>query len=216
LLKSFIGWDFQFNCVSMESLLTIISFLIDDRSLDLVVRLYNMSGFRTETMYDNYIVMKSMFLVVKLSSHLIIGYASLAIFLSWTTHKQHQNYSKTKNFSINQNFNSQTLYSYYNFVQKWRCFSRSQTLPYILTKRKLLKKFPKTYSPHDSPNNQKETTSHGSPCDSTIDHKKTTSHGSPCDSTIDHKKTTSHGSPCDFTINHKKTTSHGFPMWFHN
>jgi hypothetical protein len=46
------------------------------------VVLYNMNGFRIETMYDYYIVMKSMFLVVKLSSHLIIGYASLTILLS--------------------------------------------------------------------------------------------------------------------------------------
>jgi len=43
--------------------------------------LYNMSGFRTETMYDYYIAMKSMFLVVKLSSHPSIGYASLTILL---------------------------------------------------------------------------------------------------------------------------------------
>ncbi len=40
-----------------------------------------MNGFRIEIMYDYYIAMKSMFLVVKLSSHLSIGYASLAILL---------------------------------------------------------------------------------------------------------------------------------------
>jgi hypothetical protein len=40
-----------------------------------------MNGFRTETMYDYYIAMISMFLVVKLSSHFSIGYASLTIFL---------------------------------------------------------------------------------------------------------------------------------------
>jgi len=68
-------------------------------------------------MYDYYIVMKSMFSVLKLSFHLIIGYASLIILLSWATHKQHQKYSKTKSFFKNQNFNSQTLYSYHNFVQ---------------------------------------------------------------------------------------------------
>jgi len=61
--------------------------------------MYHTSGFRTETMYDYYIVMEFMFLVVKLSSHPTIGYASLTILLPWTTHKQHQNYSKTKNFS---------------------------------------------------------------------------------------------------------------------
>jgi hypothetical protein len=43
------------------------------------VLVYNTSRFKTETMYDYYIVMKSMFLVVKLSSHPIIGYASLTI-----------------------------------------------------------------------------------------------------------------------------------------
>ncbi len=45
------------------------------------VGLYNTSGFMTETMYDYYIVMKSMFLVVKLSFHSSIGYASLTILL---------------------------------------------------------------------------------------------------------------------------------------
>jgi hypothetical protein len=44
--------------------------------------MYNMSGFRTKTMYDYYIIMKSMFLVVKLSSHPTIGYASSTILLS--------------------------------------------------------------------------------------------------------------------------------------
>jgi len=72
--------------------------------------LYYMSGFRTETMYDYYIVMKSMFLVVKLSSQPTTGYANLTILLPWTTHKQHQNYSKTKRFFQNQNFHS------HNFV----------------------------------------------------------------------------------------------------
>jgi hypothetical protein len=52
-----------------------------------------------------------------------------------------------------------------------------KTPPNILTKRKLLKKLPKTYPPQDSPNNQKEP-----------NHKKTKSHGSPCDSTINHTK----------------------------
>jgi hypothetical protein len=89
-------------------------------------------------------------------------------------------------------------------------FSRSQTSSYILTKRKLIKKLPKTYPPHGSSNSQKETKSHGSPCDSTINHKRRTSHGSSCDYIINHKKTTSHGSPCDSTIYHKKI-SHGSP-----
>jgi hypothetical protein len=53
----------------------------------------------TEIMYDYYIAMKSMFLVVKLSSHSSIGYVSLSILLPWITHKQHQNYSKPKAFS---------------------------------------------------------------------------------------------------------------------
>ncbi len=36
--------------------------------------LYNMNRFKTETMYDYYIPMKFMLLVVKLSSHTSIGY----------------------------------------------------------------------------------------------------------------------------------------------
>jgi len=82
-----------------------------------LVVLYNMNGFRIETMYDYYIAMKSMFLIVKLSSHSFIGYASLTILLLWTTHKQHQNYSKPKAFQNQNNQFSQTLYSYHNFVQ---------------------------------------------------------------------------------------------------
>jgi len=146
-------------------------------------------------MYDFYIVMKSMFLVVKLSSHPSTSYASLIIFLPWITHKQHQNYSKPKVFQ-NQNFNSHKLCIHIIIFYKWRSFSRSQTPPYILTKRKLIKKLSKTKS-------------HGSPCDSKINHKETTSHGSPRDSTINYKETTSHNSPWDSTINHKKTISHG-------
>ncbi len=48
--------------------------------------------------------------------------------------------------------------------------------------KELIKKLPKTYPPHGSPNNQKEQ-----------NHKETKSHGSPFDSTINHKETTSHG-----------------------
>jgi hypothetical protein len=152
-------------------------------------------------------------------------------------HELHINNTKTiqkpkKNFSKIKTSILTTLYSYHNFVQKWRCFSRSQTPPYILTIRKQLKKLLKTYPPHGSPNNQKKTKSHGSPCDSPINHKeqhhmvphvipqlitrKQHHMVSPCDSTINHKQTTSHDSPCDSIINHKQTTSHGFPMWFHN
>jgi len=143
-------------------------------------------------MYDYYITMKSMFLVVKLSSHPSIRYASLTILLPWTTHEQHQNYWKPKVFQ-NQNFNSHNLCIHTITLYKWRCFSRSQTTPYILTKRKLIKKLLKIDSPHGSPNNQKETKSHGSPCDSTINQKETRSHGSPCDFTINDKETTLHG-----------------------
>jgi hypothetical protein len=42
---------------------------------------YNTNGFGTETMYDYYIDMKSMFLVVKLFFHSSIVYASFTIFL---------------------------------------------------------------------------------------------------------------------------------------
>ncbi len=130
-------------------------------------------------------------------------------------HDLHTNYTKIiqKPFQ-NQNFNSHKLCIHTITLYKWRCFSRSQTLPYILTKRKLIKKLPKTYPSHGSPNNQKETKSHGSLSDSTINHKKTTSHGSPCESTINHKETTSDGSPSDSTINHKETTSDGSPSDF--
>jgi hypothetical protein len=77
----------------------------------------NTNRFRTETMYDYYIAMKSMFLVVKLSSHSSIGYASLTIYLPWTTDKQHQNYSKPKVLQNPKLQFSQTFYSYHNFVQ---------------------------------------------------------------------------------------------------
>jgi hypothetical protein len=151
-------------------------------------------------------------------------------------HELHINNTKTiqkpKSFSKIKTSILTTLYSYHNFVQKWRCLSRSQTPPYKLIKRNLLKKLLKTYPSQGSPNNQKKTKSHGSPCDSTINHKEQHHMVSPCDSTINHKKqhhmvspcdsTINHKeqhhmvSPCDSTINHKKTISHGFPMWFHN
>ncbi len=63
-----------------------------------LVGVYNTNGFGTETMYDYYIVMKSMFLVVKLFSHPSIVYASFTILLPWIKHKQHQNHSKLKAF----------------------------------------------------------------------------------------------------------------------
>ncbi len=142
----------------------------DDTNVPIEV-LYNTNRFRTETMYDYYIIMKSMFLVAKLFSHPFIGYANFTILLPWTKHKQHQNHSKSKAFQ-NQNFNSHKLYIHTITLYKWKCFSRSQTPPSILIKRKLIKKLSKTYSPHGSPNNQKETKSHGPPCDSTINHRK--------------------------------------------
>jgi len=67
-----------------------------------VVTLYNTNGFGTQTMYDYYIAMKSMFLVAKLFSHPFIVYASLTILLPWTKHKQHQNHSKLKARSFSQ------------------------------------------------------------------------------------------------------------------
>jgi len=90
------------------------------------VYLYNTNGFKTETMYDYYIVMKSMFLVVKLSSHSSIVYVSITILLLWTTHKQRQNYSKPKAFKNPKLPFSQTFYSSHNFGTKSRCPSRSQ------------------------------------------------------------------------------------------
>jgi hypothetical protein len=60
--------------------------------------MYNTNEFGTEIMYDYYIAMKSMFLVVKLFFHLSIVYASSTILLPWTKHKQHQNHSKPKAF----------------------------------------------------------------------------------------------------------------------
>jgi hypothetical protein len=44
-------------------------------------KMYNMNGFRIETMYDYYIAMKSMFLVVKLFSHPSIVYGNFTILL---------------------------------------------------------------------------------------------------------------------------------------
>jgi len=58
--------------------------------------MYNMNEFRIKTMYDYYIVMKSMFLVAKLFSHPSIGYANLSILFPWTKHKQHQNQKSFK------------------------------------------------------------------------------------------------------------------------
>jgi len=53
---------------------------------------------KTKIMYDYYIAMTSMFLVVKLFSHPSIVYANFTILLPWTKHKQHQNHFKPKAF----------------------------------------------------------------------------------------------------------------------
>jgi hypothetical protein len=89
------------------------------------VAMYNTNGFGTETMYDYYIVIKSLFLVVKLFSHPSIVFASFTIFLPWTKHKQHQNHSKPKAFKKKQNFNSNKLCIHTIILYKWRCLSRS-------------------------------------------------------------------------------------------
>ncbi len=87
-----------------------------------MMALYNTNGFRTETMYDYYIVMISMFLVAKLFSNPSISYASLIILLPWTNH---QNLSKPKlQFS-------QSLHSYHNFVQMKVSFKVTNTPLYI-------------------------------------------------------------------------------------
>jgi len=109
-------------------------------------------------------------------------------------HELHTNNTKTiqKLFKI-LNFHSHKLSIHIITFHKMKGVLQShKTPPYILTKRKLIKKLPKTYP------------SHGFPCDSTINDKKTTSHGFPCDSTINHKGTKSHGSPCDSTIIKRK------------
>ncbi len=89
--------------------------------------LYNTNGFRTKTMYDYYIVMKSMFLVVKLSSHYSIGYASLIISptmnYTYTTLKLF----KTKSLSKLKLQFLETLYSYHNFIQMKMFFKVTNT-----------------------------------------------------------------------------------------
>jgi hypothetical protein len=68
--------------------------------------MYNMNEFGTETMYDYYIAIKFMFLIIKLFFHLSIVYASFIIF-----------YHELNNTKIipnqkpfkNQNFNSNKL-----------------------------------------------------------------------------------------------------------
>jgi hypothetical protein len=81
------------------------------------MQMYNMNGFKTETTYDYYIAMKSMFLVVKLSFH-------PSIWLCNSHHSPIMNYIqttpklfKTKSLSKSKLQFSQTLYSYHNFVQ---------------------------------------------------------------------------------------------------
>jgi len=141
--------------------------------------MYNMNGFGTETMYDYYIAMKSMFLVAKSFYHPSIVYASLTFLLSWSKHKQHQNHSKPKAFQ-NQNFNSHKLCIHSITLYKWRWFLRSQTPPYILTKRKPVKKLLK-FIHHKVPQIIKKKQNHKVPhvipqlitcctCDSTINH----------------------------------------------
>jgi hypothetical protein len=71
-----VGNDYGYSLSSSKKLVPRSSWNFDSTKR---MVLYYTSGFRIETMYNYYIVMKSMFLVVKLSSHLTIGYASLTI-----------------------------------------------------------------------------------------------------------------------------------------
>jgi hypothetical protein len=115
------------------------------------VHLFNMNGFRTETMYDYYIAMKSMFFGCKIILPPFYWLCKLhhspTMIYTQTTPKLF----KTKNLFQNQNFNSHKLCIHTIILYKWRCFSRSQTPFYILTKKKPIKKLPKTYPPHGSP-----------------------------------------------------------------
>jgi hypothetical protein len=99
------------------------------------VFVYNTNGFETETMYDYYIVLKSMFLVTKLFSHPSIVYASFTILLPWTKLKQHQNHSKSKVFQKSKLQFQQTLHSYHNFVQGEVFFKVTNTLLYTNQKK---------------------------------------------------------------------------------
>jgi len=72
------------------------------------VLLHNTNGFRTETMYDYYIAMKSMLLVVKLFSHSSIDYVSLTILLPWTTQTTPKTIQNQKLLKI-QNFHTHKL-----------------------------------------------------------------------------------------------------------
>ncbi len=77
------------NTISQHNFTTQLSFstkfyntiIIDSGPGNGTKKMYYKSGFRTETIYDYYIVMKPMFFVVKLSSQLTIGYANLTILL---------------------------------------------------------------------------------------------------------------------------------------
>jgi hypothetical protein len=102
---------------------------------------------------------------------------------------------------------------------------------YILIKRKLVKKLPKVYPSHGSPNNQKETKSHGLQCNSAINHKEkqyhmvhiwlhNSSQGNnitwcTCDYTIHHKETISHGAHVIAQFITRKQY-HMVHMWLHN
>ncbi len=186
-------------------------------------------------MYDYYIVMKSMFLVVKLYSHSSIVYVNITILLLSTIHNQHQNYSKPKASKKILNFHSHkfsthiiTLYTKMkgpfkvtntslntnqkgNYSRNFlkgnysRDFQRETTQK--TSKRKLLKKLPKGKLLKRLP---KGKLLKRVPKKKLLKRVPKTypSHGSSCDSIINDKKTTSHGFPCDSTINYKKS-SHG-------
>jgi hypothetical protein len=117
------------------------------------------NGFRVKTMYVYYIVMKiyvfgcmnifSFFYCLYIT---IIPHHSPPMTFTWTISKPF----KTKIFIPFTILFNKTSHSNNNlFLSRWKRFQRSQTLTYILTKRKLNKKFLKVY------------TSNGPPCDLT-------------------------------------------------
>jgi hypothetical protein len=90
---------------------------------------------------------------------LCISSKPLTILLPWIKHKQHQNHSKPKPRIPSQFYPIKLCIHTIILYQVKVFFQRSQTPPYILSKRKLNKKLPITWFPmwFHTLNNKKET-----------------------------------------------------------
>jgi hypothetical protein len=112
----------------------------------------------------------------------------------------------------NQNFNSNKLCIHTIILYKWKCFLRSQTPTYIPTKRKLIKKLPKIYSPQLITRKHNHTVPHAIPQLIIRKHNHMVPHAIPQLITRKHNHTVPHAIPQLIIRKHNHMVPHAIPQ----